>query len=162
YNAPALPSGHPDEKSETDVLDVARAVGEALEAHGFATTLLAASPPLVDVLQTLDRQAPDVVFNLIEGFGGRSAGATHFTGLLDLAGFAYTGSTADSLAFCAGKGRAKALLRGFGIPTAPYQIVAPGRSIERWEWSGPVIVKPDAEDGSLGIDQASVVSDRDA
>ncbi|AGA30300.1 D-alanine--D-alanine ligase family protein [Singulisphaera acidiphila] len=159
YNAPVLPPEHPDAVSESDVVGVAQAVVASFEAQGWDARLLAASPPVVDVLHNLDRLAPDVVFNLIEGFGGSTAAATHMTGLLELAGYPYTGSPLEALALCVSKGRAKCLLRGAGLPTAPGFVMELGASVPRWDWSGPAIVKPDAEDGSLGIDQASVVLD---
>ncbi|WP_406700827.1 D-alanine--D-alanine ligase [Singulisphaera sp. Ch08] len=159
YNAPVLPPEHPDAVSESDVVEVAQAVAAGLDENGFESTLLAASPPVVDVLLELDRLGPDVVFNLIEGFGGSTAAATHMTGLLELAGYPYTGSPLEALAFCVSKGRAKCLLRGAGLPTAPGFVLDPGESVPRWDWPGPALIKPDAEDGSLGIDQASVVCD---
>jgi D-alanine-D-alanine ligase len=159
YNAPGLPPGHADAASEADVVDVARVVAEALREHGFAPSLLAAAPPVSSLVEALERQAPDVVFNLIEGFGGSSALATHATGLLELMGLAYTGSPVEALALCVSKTRAKAFLKGAGLPVAPGRVVAPGERVEPWEWEGPALVKPDAEDGSLGIDQGSVVAD---
>jgi D-alanine-D-alanine ligase len=155
-----LPAGHPAEAAEADVVEVARGVAEALNRNGFESTLLAARPPVRDVLERLDAVAPDLIFNLIEGFGGVESWATHMTGLLELTGLPCTGSTVDTLSICLSKGRAKALLRGFGLPTAPFAMVGPDDPIPSWDWPGPAIVKPDAEDGSLGIDQGSVVSDR--
>lgn len=159
YNAPALPADHPDAASESDVVEVAQAIAAALGAHGFAPVLLAAAPPLTALLTELERLAPDVVFNLIEGFGGSTAAATHMTGVLELTGFPYTGSTVETLALCVSKSRANAFLRGLGLPTAPSMVVPPGAVVSRWDWVGPALVKPDAEDGSLGIDQGSVVAD---
>jgi D-alanine-D-alanine ligase len=162
YNAPVLAPEHPDAVSEADVVEVAHAVAAGLDEHGFDARLLAAGPPVVEVLNSLDRLAPDVVFNLIEGFGGSTAAATHMTGLLELTRYPYTGSVMEALALCVSKGRAKSLLRGAGLPTAPGFVVAPGEPVPRWQWAGPAIVKPDAEDGSLGIDQGSVVLDWNA
>lgn len=162
YNAPVLAPDHPDAASEADVVTVARAVADALAAHGFGPALLAARPPVVSVLHELERQAPDVVFNLIEGFGGSTAAATHMTGLLELTGIPYTGSPMEALALCVSKARAKAFLKGFGLPTAPSLVVNLGAEVPRWDWSGPALVKPDAEDGSLGIDQGSVVTDQES
>ncbi len=71
-----------------------------------------------------------------------------------------TGSSAEALTSCASKARTKALLKGFGLPTAPFAVVRPGALLPECDWPGPVVVKPDAEDGSLGIDQGSVVTDR--
>lgn len=159
YNAPVLSPEHPDAVSESDVVAVAHAVAVGLDEHGFDAVLLAARPPVVEVLLDLDRIGPDVVFNLIEGFGGSTAAATSMTGLLELTRYPYTGSSMEALALCVSKGRAKFLLRGAGLPTAPGLVIEPGDPVPRWEWAGPAIVKPDAEDGSLGIDQGSVVLD---
>lgn len=159
YNSPVLLENHPDAVSESDVVEVAHAVAAALDAQGWDATLLAASPPVLDVLRGLERLDPDVVFNLIEGFGGSTAAATPLTGLLELAGYSYTGSPLEALAVCVSKGRAKCLLRGAGLPTPPGFVVRPGELVPNWDWPGPALVKPDAEDGSLGIDQSSVVLD---
>jgi len=160
YNAPVLAAGDPDAVSESDVMVVARAVAAGLEEQGFETRTLAAAPPVTEVLRDLDQLAPDVIFNLIEGFGGATWAASHLTGLLELAGYPYTGSPMETLALCASKGAAKWLLKGAGLPTAPGFRIGPGEEPQRWAWDGPAFVKPDAEDGSLGIDQGSVVLDR--
>jgi D-alanine-D-alanine ligase len=138
---------------------VANAVADALRQTGWDTQFVPAAPPVDDLLAQLEASEPDVVFNLIEGFGGLSAGATWMTALLELAGVSITGSPSAALALCQSKARTKALLRGFGLPTASFQLVGPAEPVPDWNWAGPVIVKPDEEDGSLGIDQGSVVTD---
>jgi D-alanine-D-alanine ligase len=158
HNAPILSAGHPDARAEADVLDVARSVSEALEAHGFAPALVSVRPPIDEVLRDLRKLEPDVVFNLVEGFGGSGVGATLVTGLIELAGLAYTGCPSESLCWCLSKSHAKALLRGLGLPTAPFAVVEAQGPVPDWPGPWPAIVKPDAEDASLGIDQDSVVS----
>ena len=160
HNAPVLPAWHSDAISESDVVDVARALADALASQGLEPVLLPAGPPLSSLLRDLEACAPDVVFNLIEGFGGRTDHATQMTGLLELLGVPFTGCPSDALAVCVSKSRAKALLRGHGLPTAPFAVVRPGASVPDWPHGWPVVVKPDAEDGSLGIDQGSVAPDR--
>jgi D-alanine-D-alanine ligase len=162
YNEPILPDDHPDAVAEAEVIEVAQAVAEALTSRGFAAVLHAARPPVERVLAELRAAGPDLVFNLIEGFEGSSAGATLLTGLLELAGLAYTGCPPDALSWCLSKGRAKALLRGLGLPTAEFLVVDPGESIPDWSGPWPVIAKPDGEDASLGIDQRSVAVDPQA
>jgi D-alanine-D-alanine ligase len=156
-----LPPGHPDAVSEADVVNAARAVAEALNESGFAAELVPAGPPLAGFVARLAERPPDLVFNLVEGFGGWTGGATHVTSVYELLGLPYTGSPVEALAACLSKGRAKALLRGYGLPTAPSVTVGPGQTVPEIPWEGPSVVKPDAEDGSLGIDQGSVVEGRD-
>jgi D-alanine-D-alanine ligase len=159
YNEPVLPAEHPDAASERDVVAVAEAVSHALTASGYEPITLPVMPPLSGVLARLVELAPDLVFNLAEGFAGRSAGATHLTSLLELLGLAYTGSPVEALAACSSKARAKALLRGSVLPTAPWLIVDVGHPVPPLLWEGPAIVKPDGEDGSLGIDHESIIEE---
>jgi D-alanine-D-alanine ligase len=162
YNAPILPPDHPDFLSEADVIAVARTVADSLTRQQFEAVLVPAEPPVDLTLERVRESRPDLVFNLIEGFAGTSVGANLITGLIELTGLPFTGSPADALTYCLSKGRAKALLRGFGLPTAPFAVVEPGGPVPDWDFSCPVFVKPDAEDASLGIDQSSVAEDRPA
>ena len=155
-NAPTLPAGHPDAASEADVLGVAEAVALALRSGGFEARILAARPPVGRLVESLESERPDVVFNLIEGFGGSSGGESRVTALLELLDLPYTGCPPEAQAICRRKGMTKALLLGSRLPTAPWVVVEPGDPIP--DWTGPAIVKPESEDASLGIDQASVVS----
>ncbi len=158
YNVPHLDPDHPDAASEGDVVTVARAVAAALDEAGYCPTWLPACPPLSSFLERLVQASPDFVFNLIEGFGGSSAAEPHVASVYELIGLAYTGSPVEALANCRSKARTKALLRGSGLPTAPSVVAVAGEPIPPFDWRGRVIVKPEAEDASLGIDQESVVS----
>ena len=173
YNAPVLPRDHPDAASEADVVEVARAVADALRIQSFEPILIPAKAPLNGFLEALDSAKPDLVFNLIEGFNGISAGATHLTSVFELLGLPYTGSPVEALAACVSKSRAKALLRGSGLPTTDsYRLESEGelsfainllfphalQGGEKDRIHSCYLVKPDAEDGSLGIDQSSVVT----
>ena len=162
HNAPALPPSHPDAVSEADVVEVALAVVDALRRQGLDARPLAAAPPIGRLVESLGLPRADVVFNLIEGYGGTSAGEARVTALLELMGLAYTGCPSESQALCHSKGRTKAILRGLGLPTAAFALVGEGEPVHDLDGEGPWIVKPDGEDASLGIDQASVVTDRAA
>lgn len=158
YNAPTLPAGHPHADSEADVVAVAREIATILGRSGFEARLVAAAPPVDRLVDDLARPRPDVVFNLVEGFAGSSAGEAWMTSLLELLGLPYTGCPPEAQALCRQKGRTKALLRGCGLPT-PHSVQAIGPDPEP-EFDGPYFVKPDSEDASLGIDQESVVVGR--
>ena len=157
YNEPFLPSDHPDAASEADVVGVARAVAAAIESSGFFAVPVAAAPPLGTFLSLLEQAEPDVVFNLVEGFGLRSSGATYLAAVFELLGVPYTGSPVEALSACVSKARTKALLRGHGLPVTPCIVVGPRDPVPVPDWNCPTFVKLDAEDGSLGIDQQSVV-----
>jgi D-alanine-D-alanine ligase len=85
----------------------------------------------------------------------------HFAGALELLGIPYTGSPPLALGLCRDKVATKLILRGHGIPTAPFALVeGPDDPLENLRF--PVIAKPATEDGSLGITDASVAADEDA
>lgn len=158
YNSPSLPRDHHDYASEAGVVSVARAVLSALKTRGFRPFLLAARPPAQRLVRSLVKMQPDLVFNLIEGFGGDTAGEARVTSLLELMGIPYTGCPPEAQTLGRSKARTKAILIGNGLPTARFWVVEPGDLLPVDPWHGPVIVKPEHEDASLGIDQSSVVS----
>ncbi|MDB5349369.1 MAG: ATP-grasp enzyme D-alanine-D-alanine ligase [Planctomycetota bacterium] len=158
YNAPVLPSDHHDYASEAGVVAAARSILAALKSHGFRPFLMSARPPAQRLVRSLERKHPDLVFNLIEGFGGHSGGEAHVTSLLEMMGIPYTGCPPEAQSLARHKGRTKALLLGSGLPTARFWVVAAGDSMPIDPWPGNVIVKPESEDASLGIDQDSIVT----
>lgn len=159
YNAPLLPEDHPEFLCETEVVEVAETVAESLRLWGFEAIPLGARPPVSEVLMLLSNSGAEVVFNLIEGFDGTINGATYLTALLELIGHPYTGSPAEALALCQSKSRTKALLKGFGLPTAPYMVVGQDDPIPDWPGGWPVFVKPEGQDASVGIEDQTVTID---
>jgi D-alanine-D-alanine ligase len=159
YNPPTLPHDHRDHASEADVVAVAGAIASILVEGGFEAWLQPAAPPLLDLIGELTNTAPDLVFNLIEGFDGDSSAESHVTAMLELLRIPYTGCPPDAQSLCHDKGKTKALLSGFGLPTAPFVVATTDEEIVL-SFDGPYFVKPDAQDASLGIDQGSVIVDR--
>ncbi|HWA96871.1 MAG TPA: ATP-grasp domain-containing protein [Pirellulales bacterium] len=162
FNQPSLPVDHPDYAQEAGVLESVVAIEGALAAAGHRSRRIpVGNDPRAVVDQIRSTAAPDVVFNLFEGFHGRGTGEGAVTGLLDLAGWPYTGSPADCLALVRDKVRTKWLLAGAGLPT-PESRPLDARGLSQAEYAalltnGPWIVKPAREDASLGIDRHSVV-----
>ncbi len=161
FNAPTLPPDHPDHESEADVVAVAEIIAATLAQAGFKVWEVAAGDSLPDLIERLSQPRPDVVFNLIESFHGQSAGEAEITGVLESLGLAYTGCPASAQEVGHSKSRTKVLLRAAGLPTAAFVVVSPNEPIPDWSGPWPAIVKPDAEDASLGIDQGSVVEGAD-
>ena len=162
YNAPTLPADHPDAASEADVAEVAREVASALEREGFATELVPAVSPVSELARRLESSFFDVVFNLIEGFDGRSAGEPWITGLIEMIGIPYTGCPPEAQGLCRSKARAKTLLLGAGLPTAAFATLGRNALHDPTALAFPLLLKPESEDASLGISQASVVETSEA
>jgi len=76
-------------------------------------------------------------------------------GVLGLLGIPYTGSSCAATSLCLRKHLVNTLLDRAGLPVPRWGVVRPGGSIPAVGF--PAICKPAAEDGSLGVEQRSVV-----
>lgn len=131
----------------------------ALESHGHAVQLLAVANDVAPLVSALSAAPPDLVFNLAESFGGKSALESNVAALLNLLGLRYTGSSPAGLLLAGDKSLTKQVLSFHEIRTPESATVFRGAV----DWAGniafPVIVKPPQEDASLGINSGSVVRD---
>jgi len=155
----------PERESRADVVRVAAAVHDALAARGVATRLVAVGDDLLDVLAALDRDRPDVVFNLCESIGTDSRTEPALPALLDVLGLPYTGSGPLALGLALRKDKAKQILAACGIATPAFAVVASAADLggEAVAALGfPLIVKPAREDASVGIGFDSVVADAES
>jgi D-alanine-D-alanine ligase len=103
------------------------------------------------------RQA-DVVFNLCEGLDGHSKYEDWIVATLELAGTPYTGCRPWATAVCHRKHVANTILAGAGVPVPRFALAH--RNKVPTDLELPVIVKPAAEDASLGIDSGAVCTSR--
>ena len=131
----------------------------ALRANGHEPRLLTIDAAIAPVMESLERDPPDLVMNLAESFGGKSALESNVAALLNLLGLRYTGSSPAGLMMGGDKALSKKVLSFHGILTPKFAAVYRGAV----DWAGdidfPVIVKPPQEDASLGITAKSVVHD---
>jgi D-alanine-D-alanine ligase len=155
-----LAPDHPQFAAEAGVVGAAHAVAAALKSEGFRAWPLGAREPAARIIGRLRRQKPDLVYNLIEGFGGQAGGEVWITSLLELMRLPYTGCPPAAQSLCLHKGRAKALLIGSGLPGPAGRVLGPDDPLP--DLPPPFLVKPAAQDASLGIDQSSVITDRTA
>ena len=129
----------------------------ALEACSHNVQLLAVHDAVEPLVSALHEAAPDIVFNLAESFGGKSALESNVAGLLNLLGLRYTGSSPAGLLLAGDKSLTKKVLSFHGIRTPEFATVFRGALDWAGDISFPVIVKPPQEDASLGIRSNSVV-----
>lgn len=137
-------------ESVTRVADVLRDAGHAVQRVPVRPGLRWLAPC---------RRA-DVVVNLCEGIGAVSRAESLVAGTLELAGIPFTGVRSEVMVTCLRKPVANALLEARGLPI-PRWAVPHGHRVPD-DFPLPAIVKPSAEDASVGIDQASVVTSRRA
>jgi D-alanine-D-alanine ligase len=130
---------------EFDLSEAVRSIAYVLP--GAAVAGIRGEPR--EVLDILSRHQPDVVFNACEAPQGRPDREAHVVALLEWLGVAFTGSGSETLALCRRKDYVDAVLSDCGIPV-------PRKN------TFPCIVKPAAEDGSVGIHDHSVCENADA
>jgi D-alanine-D-alanine ligase len=158
YNDPVLPIDHPDAESEHEIVDTALEVEKILDAAGYAVKRLCASRDPASLAAVLQAKRPDVVFNLFEGTADQAGTEAVVAGLLEWLDIPFTGSPSPCLGLARAKHLTKTLLLGAGLPTADFIVVDRGPVVScPIPW--PVIVKPAAQDASVGLDQGSVVQD---
>jgi D-alanine-D-alanine ligase len=142
---------------ERGVLEAVAAVEAALVALGHAAQRVPVDRPAGAWIDVVRAARIDLAFNLCEGVGGSSAFEPHVVALLELLGVRVTGSPAETLALARRKDRVNALLDARGLPVARWTVA--GNGVARTWRDYPAIVKPVAEDASVGITQRSVVRD---
>jgi D-alanine-D-alanine ligase len=99
-----------------------------------------------------------LIFNLTESFAGDDTKDMHIAAYLDLLGKKYTGGGPHALHLAQDKALAKKILKFHGIRTPFFAVSYRGQTPWADEVSFPLIVKPQSEDGSIGIDTSSVVT----
>src|SRR6202000_3339244 len=103
---------------------------------------------------------PDLVFNLLEEFGGVVTYDQHVVAFLELLHQPYTGCNPRGMLLSRDKVLSKQLLSYHRVPTPQFVVVPRGRTPrlpKRLRF--PMFVKSSTEDASLGIAHASVVTD---
>jgi D-alanine-D-alanine ligase len=141
----------------------AQAIRDALEAAGHQAELVSLQGrDLVAVLGRLERDRPQLVFNLCESLCGIARNELAVPAVLDLHGIPYTGGDTMGLGMALFKPRTKDVLVGRGIPTPPYRVLATAADVERAAAEPldyPWFLKLANEDASVGITEANVVVD---
>jgi D-alanine-D-alanine ligase len=102
----------------------------------------------------------DVIVNLCEGINGHAKYEDFVVNTLELTGLPFTGCRSWPVTVCHRKHIANTLLQSAGIPI-PHFVLAQGNAIPA-DFPLPAIVKPAAEDASVGIDGNAVCTTRKA
>jgi D-alanine-D-alanine ligase len=149
------PSGEQDDEAEYDSPKTLQAIREAIASWGHEVVDLEATQDLPLVLASTP---VDVVFNIAEGFKGRSR-ESQVPSLLELLDIPYTGSDPSALSVSLDKALAKRMVRTHGILTPDYVVLNSGKERLPRELEFPLLVKPVAEGTSKGVTRKSIVRD---
>ena len=129
-----------------------------MRSRGYRILPIPVQDSLDNLRNALKPFSPETafVFNYCDGFAGNNMAATKIVRLLANLGFKHTGSTAEVIATSIDKSRAKRRLIANGVSTPRYQVFSQPAGFYRYNF--PAIVKPMADDASIGITADSVVT----
>ena len=148
--------------AEQAVATAAQQAADALVQAGLSRpAMLPVRDSISGICGRLQRFRPTALVNLCEGFRGQPAYEAQIAGLWELLGIPFTGNSARALRLCQDKFQTKLLLHAAGV-NVPDGWLARGVADVPRTAGWPLIVKPAAEDGGIGIYGHSVVGARAA
>jgi D-alanine-D-alanine ligase len=145
--------------SEESVEQTAKEVLTAVTELGYTAFILPLHKSFMSFLNRLRVLNADIIINLCEAFAGHPQLESNVASAFELLGVAFTGNDSRTLALCLNKFKTKAVLKSYGLPTAPSKLV--DSLDQKVDIPFPVIVKPNNEDASLGVHPESVVHDQE-
>jgi D-alanine-D-alanine ligase len=136
------------------ILGTVEAIEKALTDEGNKVTYI---PIHMDGkwIEKLRKGKFDLAFNMCEGIDGIATLEPAVIGVLELFGIPFTGASSYTTNVCLRKHVVNTLLDKAGLPVPRFGAVRRGGALPSVGY--PAIVKPAAEDASLGIEQRSVV-----
>ena len=136
------------------ILDTVRAIEQSLVSEGNEVTHI---PIYQDGkwIEKLRRGKFDLAFNMCEGIDGIASLESAVISVLELFKVPYTGASSYTTAVCLRKHVINGLLEKNGLPVPRFACIRRGDPLVSVGY--PAIVKPAAEDASLGVEQRSVV-----
>lgn len=155
YNEAIRKSDHDlDYISEAAVKDEADIVYQVILKSGHVPIYLPVKN-LDQVLSKIEQIDPDLIFNLCEGFQGRTHHEMFISGVWELLNIPYTGNSPLTLGIAQDKVLSKRLFEAQGIPTPKFHVYSetPQATVLQY----PLIAKPSREDASLGISHGDAI-----
>lgn len=143
-----------EEVAEFDSDETISGIENALNDLGYQTERIGNIMELTTAL--VNRKRWDLVFNIAEGLYGNGREA-QVPALLDAFRIPYVFSDPAVLAVTLHKAMAKHIVRGHGIPTAPFGLVRTESEFNTISLEYPLFIKPLAEGTGKGISMQSLV-----
>jgi D-alanine-D-alanine ligase len=153
----SIPDGVEKEKqpwrTEYDVISTLKSMGHEVSPVGLRSDLEV-------IAKAREELKPQIAFNLLEDFEGQALYDQHVVSYLELIKQPYTGCNPRGLTIAHDKALTKKILSYHRIPVPGFAVFPMGQKVVRpRRLKFPLFVKSVVEEGSVGISQASVVSD---
>ena len=151
-----IPDGVEKEKqrwrTEYDVISTLKSMGHDVYPVGLASDLAV-------IAKAIEEHKPHIAFNLLEDFEGHALFDQHVVSYLELLKQPYTGCNPRGLTIAHDKALTKKILSYHRISVPDFAVFPIGQKVQRRRVEFPLFVKSVVEEGSVGISQASVVTD---
>lgn len=155
---PASLEGYSDK--EIDEFRTEYDVTACLEKAGHTVRAMGLGDNLSELRAAITDWKPDVAFNLLEEFQGIVTYDQYVVAFLELMKLPYTGCNPRGMMISRDKALSKQILSYHRIPTPGFAVFRRGqRYVLPRKLKFPLFVKSVTEDASLGISQASIVTD---
>lgn len=158
YNKPAR-KGEPNWESSVDVMVQVEAVENSLRELGHDPVPLPFSRDPAIFVGQIHRESVVCAFNLCESVDDDPHLIGHPAAVMELLGLPFTGSPSASLTLTTNKVIAKKVMQGAGIRTPTSLVYQGEKNFKSTGLKFPLILKPQFEDASIGIDQESVLTE---
>ena len=152
-----------EEFADPDNMYTENDVYQALKVNGYEVSILGLNNTVAPLFEEIKENKPDVIFNLVEVFDGKSHLEKNVAALIEMLEIPYTGATSDNIFICNNKGLNKKILKFHKIKMPWFYTFY--RNHHVWlpkKLKLPAIIKPLCEEASRGISQASIVDNEDA
>jgi D-alanine-D-alanine ligase len=147
-----------DEEQAPDADEpVYKQVAEVLRGRDYEVRTLAAHPDVRELVERLQRDDSELIFNLCESLAGDDSNANRVAALLELLRKPFTGTGALGMMLAQDKALAKKQFGFHGIRYPKFSIMAAGAVEWADELQFPLFVKPSNTDSSVGIDEGALV-----
>jgi D-alanine-D-alanine ligase len=164
----AIPREDPEFRSKPKQPSMEHDVLRALRRMGHQVQVLGIFDRIEPMVEGIEKNPPDLVFNLAEQFANDRRHDKHVAGLLEMMDIPFTGTGSAGLMLSRDKALGKQLLSTVGLYVPGFWIFPYGKTIGKTlgrqvhvprSVHYPLVVKPTYGDGSEGISNASLVHD---
>ncbi|TNF22968.1 MAG: hypothetical protein EP329_27955 [Deltaproteobacteria bacterium] len=167
YNRDFLPGGSGvdamGQEAGEEAVEIAERVAGLLAERGHQVVLIGADDDAAAPVREARALGVSRVFNLVESLGGDGRREHEVPIELEAYGIPYTGNGPEALLAAQAKHVARKMMRAHGVRVPDAAVVWGEDDLAATAPLGfPLFVKPACADGSIGIDQGSVVHDRRA